>query len=159
VTCADRRVHELSPGELRRVAIARALVAEPAVLLAEEPMAGLGTAERFHLMRILRAASGMHRLTMVVATAEEDVARWADRRVALPKAVVAEASAAHVDSAASAGSTVTSASGASQHADGRTLQGMRHRFAHAGRHRAAGGLAAGACTDALVGERSEAGAR
>lgn len=88
--CADWRIAELSPGELRRVSIARALVTDPVILLAEEPLDGLGLAERVHLLRILRAAAGTHRLTVVIATADEDVARWADRRVALPGTPVVE---------------------------------------------------------------------
>jgi putative ABC transport system ATP-binding protein len=167
VTCADSRIRELSPGQLRRVAIARALVTEPTILLAEEPLAGLGRADRLHLMRIIRVAAGVHQLTVIVSTSEDDVAQWADRQVALPKAVP--------DDNAGAGATATAESGGTDGADETTkidetvttaemaemaemattsdaaipgnsetssllggFHSSRQRLAHGGRHRAGG---------------------
>jgi len=89
VECAEWRIAELTPAEMRRVALARALVMDPAVLLAEDPTAGLSAAERFHLLRILRAACGTHGLTIVVASDEDDVIAWADRRITVKVAVEA----------------------------------------------------------------------
>lgn len=88
--CAEWRVNELTPAEMRRVALARALVLDPAVLLAEDPTEGLSASERFHLLRILRAACGTHRLTIVISSNDEDVIRWADRRIAVHGATAAE---------------------------------------------------------------------
>lgn len=79
--CAEWRIGELTPAEMRRVALARALVLDPAILLAEDPTEGLSGSERFHLLRILRAACGTHGLTMVVTSDDEDVIRWADRQI------------------------------------------------------------------------------
>lgn len=81
VACAEWRIAELTPSEMRRVALARALVVDPAVLLAEDPTEGLSASERFHLLRILRAACGTHGLTLLIASDDEDVVRWADRCV------------------------------------------------------------------------------
>ncbi|NUP47491.1 MAG: ATP-binding cassette domain-containing protein [Catenulispora sp.] len=81
IHCADLRIVDLTPAEMRLVALARALVLDPAVLLAEDPTAGLGGAEKVHLLRILRAACGTHGLTIVVASDDADVVEWADRRV------------------------------------------------------------------------------
>jgi putative ABC transport system ATP-binding protein len=81
VACAEWRIAELTPAEMRHVALARALVLDPTVLFAEDPTEGLSAAERFHLLRILRVASGTHGLTIVVSSDDEDVARWADRRI------------------------------------------------------------------------------
>jgi putative ABC transport system ATP-binding protein len=94
IACADWHTADLTLAEMRRVALARALVLDPAVLLAEDPTEGLGNAERFHLLRILRAACGTHGLTIAVASDDEDVVRWADRRIVVKVAAAAEAEAA-----------------------------------------------------------------
>ena len=101
VHCAEWRVAELTPSEMRRVALARALVLDPAVLLAEDPTEGLSAPERFHLLRILRAACGTHGLTIVVASDDPDVIGWADRRITV-KVAAAEAAAEAAEAARAA---------------------------------------------------------
>jgi putative ABC transport system ATP-binding protein len=92
IACADLRVSDLTAAEMRLVALARALVLDPAIVLAEDPTEGLSGAERFHLLRILRAACGTHRLTIIVASDDAAVVGWADRRIAV-KVASAEAEA------------------------------------------------------------------
>src|SRR4030095_4872218 len=54
----DRRTDELSEGERKLVGLCRALVADPGVLLLDEPAAGLDTGERRRLRRPLPGAGG-----------------------------------------------------------------------------------------------------
>ncbi len=73
---ADRttRFDELSRGERARVAIARALVTGPAIMVLDEPTAGLGRDETTRLLTLL----GETGATVIVATHDELVARWCD---------------------------------------------------------------------------------
>jgi ABC-type lipoprotein export system ATPase subunit len=77
-----RSVQEISVGERQRVMIARALAGDPAVILADEPVAHQDRRNADTILRLLRdrATRGA---ACVVATREADVARAADRRVEL----------------------------------------------------------------------------
>ena len=121
--CAEWRIAELTPAEMRRVTLARALVMDPAVLLAEDPTEGLSSSERFHLLRILRAACGTHGLTIVITSDDEDVIRWADRQITVNVAAKAASEAAFEETAA----PITDPAAMINHA----ARGLPHRI---GRH-------------------------
>jgi putative ABC transport system ATP-binding protein len=71
---------EMSGGEKQRVAIARALIAEPRLLLADEPTGALDTTTSDQIMRLLEEANRAG-LTLVMVTHEPDVAARARRVV------------------------------------------------------------------------------
>ena len=67
----DRRPEDLPYGRRRLVAIARAVAAEPAVLLLDEPAAGLGEADSAELSRLVRRLA--HEWGIAVLLVEHDV--------------------------------------------------------------------------------------
>ena len=72
------RPNQLSGGQKQRVAIARALVAEPAILLADEPTGNLDSATTEEILGLF---AELHRQgqTIIMVTHEPDVARHAKR--------------------------------------------------------------------------------
>ncbi|MGM0449647.1 MAG: molybdenum ABC transporter ATP-binding protein [Pseudomonadota bacterium] len=77
-----RRPHQLSGGEQQRVAIARALAVRPALLLLDEPMAGLDDERRLEILPYLENLHRELALPMVyVSHSREEVARLADHLV------------------------------------------------------------------------------
>lgn len=75
---ADAKPTELSGGELRRMAIARALLMEPSIVLADEPTAGLDSANATAVLTLLRDAANAGAAVLVVSH-EADARHFADR--------------------------------------------------------------------------------
>jgi lipoprotein-releasing system ATP-binding protein len=75
----DHRPGALSGGEQQRVAVARALAMTPRVLLADEPTGNLDRATGERLHHLLRSLARGRRLSVVVVTHNEDLARGCDR--------------------------------------------------------------------------------
>jgi len=77
------RPSELSGGEMQRAAIARALVAQPAVLLADEPTGNLDSRTGGEIMTLLHKLNLDERLTIIMVTHDDAIARQAQRIVRL----------------------------------------------------------------------------
>ena len=76
---ASHRPGQLSGGEQQRVAVARALANRPVVLLADEPSGNLDTHTAEQLHDLFFQLRDEHRVAMVVATHNRELADRADR--------------------------------------------------------------------------------
>jgi len=88
VGLADRMHHtpsELSGGQEQRVAIARALVADPPLLVADEPTGDLDRESAANILELLRALVRDHGKTIVMVTHDAKAAAAADRILHLEK--------------------------------------------------------------------------
>ncbi|HAN72593.1 MAG TPA: ABC transporter [Actinobacteria bacterium] len=92
VGLGDRMHHmpnELSGGQQQRVAVARALVAEPSLLLADEPTGNLDSRSTADVLDLMGRLHDQGR-TIVMITHEDDVAAQAGRVVTLVDGQISE---------------------------------------------------------------------
>ena len=77
------RPDQLSGGQQQRVAICRALVAEPELILADEPTGNLDTRSSDEIASLLRNVSKEYKRTVVMVTHDPRIAAYADRIIFL----------------------------------------------------------------------------
>ena len=82
---ASHRPAELSGGQEQRVAIARAIVADPGLLVADEPTGDLDRESGDQILGLLRELSRQHGKTIVMVTHDARAAAAADRILHLEK--------------------------------------------------------------------------
>jgi putative ABC transport system ATP-binding protein len=80
---------ELSGGQQQRVAVARAMVAEPALVLADEPTANLDSTTAGELMTLMSELNREKSMTFIFSTHDRTVMRRARRLVNLKDGTIA----------------------------------------------------------------------
>jgi spermidine/putrescine transport system ATP-binding protein len=78
---ADKKVNDLSGGQMQRVAIARALAVEPAVLLLDEPLSALDLKLRKHMRSELRKIQRRTGVTFIYITHDQGEALTMSDRI------------------------------------------------------------------------------
>jgi len=100
---SDHRPSELSGGQEQRVAIARAIVADPGLLVADEPTGDLDRAAATQILDLLRELSNDLGKTIVMVTHDAVAAEAATRTLHLEKGRLVEAGLAVASGAGEGG--------------------------------------------------------
>lgn len=79
---------ELSGGQQQRVAIARALIAQPALILADEPTGNLDPATGEEVLALLRESAKKFNQTVILVTHDMEIASQADRQIEIVSGTV-----------------------------------------------------------------------
>ena len=79
----DHHPAQLSVGQQQRVAIARALVNEPPILMGDEPTGNLDTKTSREVIELLEKLNEERKLTIILVTHDQEVARNARRTIVL----------------------------------------------------------------------------
>ncbi len=86
----ENRPDQLSGGQQQRVAVARALVAEPALILADEPTGNLDTRASDEIAALLRQVANEWGRAVVMVTHDPRIAAYADRIIFLKDGVIVD---------------------------------------------------------------------
>lgn len=88
VGLSDRAKHtpaRLSGGQQQRVAIARAIVADPKILVCDEPTGDLDRTTAREILQLLQILNAEHNKTIIMVTHDPKAAEYAKRRMQLDK--------------------------------------------------------------------------
>jgi putative ABC transport system ATP-binding protein len=79
----NRRPAELSGGQQQRVAVARAIVADPSIVLADEPTANLDSKTGEGLLQLMQDMNSRRKVTFIFSTHDEMVMTYARRVITI----------------------------------------------------------------------------
>jgi putative ABC transport system ATP-binding protein len=85
---ARHRPNELSGGQQQRVAIARALVADPDLLICDEPTGDLDRTTADEILRLLQSLNRQQGKTIIMVTHDQKAADYASRQVHVDKGML-----------------------------------------------------------------------
>jgi putative ABC transport system ATP-binding protein len=85
---AYRMPSDLSGGQRQRIAIARAIVHSPKLIIADEPTASLDKQTATDVLNLIADLSHRMKMTVVVATHDSQVMKWAQRCVTISDGLV-----------------------------------------------------------------------
>ncbi|PXA04091.1 ABC transporter ATP-binding protein [Coraliomargarita sinensis] len=100
---ADHRPSELSGGQEQRVAIARAIVADPELLVADEPTGDLDRESAKQILDLLQRLSGEMGKTIVMVTHDSKAADAAHRTLHLEKGQLVDSGLIGMDASSAGG--------------------------------------------------------
>ena len=84
------RPHKLSGGQQQRVAIARALIADPVMVIADEPTGNLDSETAIKIIDLMRQLNRQSGTTFIFSTHDQRLIERADRQILLRDGLVVE---------------------------------------------------------------------
>lgn len=75
----NKRINEVSGGQIQRAAVARAMIHEPKLVLADEPTGNLDSKSSKDVMELLSLMNAEYKMTMLLVTHDPTAASYCDR--------------------------------------------------------------------------------